>query len=411
MSSVTDKLAFLHALSLRFHFTVSFMVANSFSWYVVLFTFFYQTVNNLLASGVITYSQWLAIFSIHYLGTICFAVLGVIFFRGKRNTLLALWMLLGSASSILLVFINGTFLSSLLSSLFLGCAIGVGLPACFAYFADSTIVENRGVASGITWGFSGFLILALALGLGNLNTLFERALALAVWRGLGFVSFSLTRRVEEQKQRIPTLRSIFSERTLILYLVSWVMFSLVNWIEIPMIQKTLGESLYIYVFIVEYGITALFAVPAGLACDRIGRKPVIITGFVILGIEYSLLSIFPEMQFTQYLYIAVDGIVWGIFASVFFMIIWGDLAHDKRKERYYLVGELPYLLGSYLSAILGPTIALIPPIAAFSIASFFLFVAVLPLLYAPETLPEKKLKDRELKGYIEKAKKTKEKYK
>jgi hypothetical protein len=38
-----------------------------------------------------------------------------------------------------------------------------------------------------------------------------------------------------------------------------------------------------------------------------------------------------------------------------------------------------------------------------------LFLAVLPLLYAPETLPEKKIRDKELKSYIEKAKKAKEK--
>jgi hypothetical protein len=45
-----------------------------------------------------------------------------------------------------------------------------------------------------------------------------------------------------------------------------------------------------------------------------------------------------------------------------------------------------------------------------SIASFFLFLAVIPLFYAPETLPEKEIKERELKGYIEKAKKIKEKH-
>jgi hypothetical protein len=32
------------------------------------------------------------------------------------------------------------------------------------------------------------------------------------------------------------------------------------------------------------------------------------------------------------------------------------------------------------------------------------------LLYAPETLPEKKIRERELKQYIENAKKVKEKY-
>jgi hypothetical protein len=39
----------------------------------------------------------------------------------------------------------------------------------------------------------------------------------------------------------------------------------------------------------------------------------------------------------------------------------------------------------------------------FSFASVFLFLAVLPLIYAPETLPEKTMKDRDLKSYIEKA--------
>ena len=33
------------------------------------------------------------------------------------------------------------------------------------------------------------------------------------------------------------------------------------------------------------------------------------------------------------------------------------------------------------------------------------FLAVLPLIYAPETLPEKIMKDRDLKSYIENAKK------
>jgi F0F1-type ATP synthase membrane subunit b/b' len=46
----------------------------------------------------------------------------------------------------------------------------------------------------------------------------------------------------------------------------------------------------------------------------------------------------------------------------------------------------------------------------FSLAAFFLFLAVVPLMYAPETLPEKKVRERELRDYLEKAKKTKEKY-
>jgi hypothetical protein len=59
---------------------------------------------------------------------------------------------------------------------------------------------------------------------------------------------------------------------------------------------------------------------------------------------------------------------------------------------------------------MAPYAEVIPLSTAFSLASFFLFLAVVPLMYAPETLPEKTLRERELKSYIEKAKKIKEKY-
>jgi hypothetical protein len=37
---------------------------------------------------------------------------------------------------------------------------------------------------------------------------------------------------------------------------------------------------------------------------------------------------------------------------------------------------------------------------AFSLASFFLFIATVPLLYAPESLSEKLMKSRELFNYV-----------
>ena len=45
----------------------------------------------------------------------------------------------------------------------------------------------------------------------------------------------------------------------------------------------------------------------------------------------------------------------------------------------------------------------------FSFFSFFLFIAVMPLVLAPETMSEQTLKSNELKNYLEKAKKHVEK--
>jgi hypothetical protein len=99
-----------------------------------------------------------------------------------------------------------------------------------------------------------------------------------------------------------------------------------------------------------------------------------------------------------------------MFASVFFMTLWGDLAENNEKDKYYALGGLPYLLAGLLPIALKPFIAVSQAGTAFSLASFFLFLAVLPLMYAPETLPEGRIRERELKEYIERAKKTSEKY-
>jgi ABC-type transport system involved in cytochrome bd biosynthesis fused ATPase/permease subunit len=94
-----------------------------------------------------------------------------------------------------------------------------------------------------------------------------------------------------------------------------------------------------------------------------------------------------------------------LLATAFFTTIWGDLGQNGEKEKYYVLGGLPYLLSNFLYVLIKPYASAIPVAAAFSFASFFLFLAVLPLVYAPETLPEKTMKDRELKNYIERAKK------
>jgi len=44
-----------------------------------------------------------------------------------------------------------------------------------------------------------------------------------------------------------------------------------------------------------------------------------------------------------------------------------------------------------------PYVGIIHAGTAFSLASFFLLLAVLPLIYAPETLLEKRIRERELK--------------
>jgi MFS family permease len=187
------------------------------------------------------------------------------------------------------------------------------------------------------------------------------------------------------------------------------MFSLVNFAESPILGNLFGDS-QAFVGSIEFAIAGFFAIVGGVLADLVGRKRVVITGFVILGIEYAVLSLFGGVRASWFVYTVCDGIAWGMFAAVFFMTVWGDLAEDGQKEKYYVLGGLPYLLAGFLPVLIKPFVGETETVTAFSLASFFLFLAVLPLMYAPETLPEKKIREMELKSYTERAKKIKEKY-
>jgi MFS family permease len=385
----------------------SIIVFNSLTWYTLTYAMFYSSINNLHVSA----AETLVFFAVYYVGVAGSAILGSVICPHVRRNSFVLWILAGMVMSALLATIasNTTSVNILISFLF-GISMGVCLPSCLAYFADVTFVENRGIHGGITWSAIGFGTLLLALPISALNSVLA-FLALAAWRGIGLIAFFFTRsKGKIQPTGNPSAySSILRRKDVILYLVPWIMFCSVNFMEAPILEN-LFEEFFIFVGFIEFAISGLFALIGGILADLVGRKRVIITGFVVLGIEYAVLSLLSEIPVSWYLYTVFDGIAWGMFASVFFMTLWGDLAGKYEKERYYVVGGLPYILGGFLPILVKPYVEIIPLSAAFSLASFFLFLTVLPLMFAPETLPEKKIKERELKKYIEKAKKIKEKY-
>jgi MFS family permease len=382
------------------------LVVNSFSWYSFMSVVFTSVVDNLQ----IALAETLGLFGVFYAGIAISAITGHYLFRKSRNSLLLLWMFLGVIASMLFNLIEiGIYSVALAVSLFQGISIGLGLPSALAYFADLTRFETRGRLGGITYGVSAIAMFILLYSwslLGSAVSLF----VLPIWRGLGLVLFMhFMRRVKfENSQSTPSNSSILGDRRLILYLIPWIMFCLVNWIEAPIVENIFGDF-YSFVISAEFAVSAIFALIGGIFADLVGRKRGIIAGFILLGTEYAVLSLVPAMLFSHYLYLILDGVSWGMFSVVFFMVLWGDLAESKRKEKYYVIGGLPYLLSNFLSVLVKPYIEGINVSTAFSVASFFLFLAVLPLVYSPETLPEKKIKERELKNYIEKAQKEVEK--
>jgi len=390
-------------------FAPSFLVVfNSLVWYILTSAEFSKVINSLS----LPFNETLAIFFLQYAGVACSAVVGAIFFSRARNTYLITWITAGALVTALSATMshNSTSVNMGLS-LLLGISIGAGLPSSLAYFADSTSVENRGTYGGITYAAVGFTALAIGFPINVLNNAVLAFAILAIWRACGLSVFFLPHStIEKPSERKPVAYvSILRRRDVALYLISWIMFSFVNFAEAPILKGVLG-GFYDFAGLVEVALSGAFVLLGGFLADLTGRKRVVITGFIVLGIEYAILSLFSGIAISWYVYTVLDSFAWGMFASVFFMTLWGDLAENNEKDKYYALGGLPYLFAGLLSIALEPFVGVSQAGTAFSLASFFLFLAVLPLMYAPETLPERRIRERELKEYIDRAKKASEKY-
>jgi MFS family permease len=389
-----------------------FLTVNSFIWYTLTYSMFSDTLQHLQ----ISVAETLVLYIVYFGGAGCSALLGSVFFlRGRRIGFFA-WIAVGVVATLLLTSLpNDNAPIRILICITLGVSIGCGLPSCLAYFADATAIEHRGVYGGIIWAVVGpgaFVLNLFANVLGS----FTGFLVLAVWRALALIPL-LRSTLEHEDRHIRKASSygtILRSKQILLYLVPWIMFSIVNFAEAPILNSLFGSSAEQMGYI-EFALIGVFALVGGLFADVVGRKRVIITGFVMFGVGYALLSLLSGNPVSWYLYTFCDGIAWGMFFAVFIMALWGDLAGDYGKEKFYAIGGLPYLLAGFLPILIEPKPGTIvmgatETVTAFSLASFFLFLAVLPLMYAPETLPEKRIREMELKGYLEKAKKVKEKY-
>jgi MFS family permease len=388
--------------------TISALIANTFIWYFYAF----NILRDILSDPQLSYEVFAA-WSINFGAAALSAILGATLTKKleKRSPLIIFWITLGIFSSFLPIFLDTTNnIVTLALSLLFGISLGLGLPSCMGYFSESINTENRAKTGGIVtfiFGLGAFL-----LGVIPATSIVERSLILSIWRIFGLLAFLPTKnaKITDRRSEMISYAQIFAQRSFLLYFIPWCMFCLINYSIIPITTNFFGEDFVRFSAVIEGALVGIFAIVGGFLADIFGRKRLSILGFVALGVGYAILGLFSKNLFGWYFYITVDGMAWGIFSNLFLITLWGDLAYGNPSEKYYAIGGLPFLLSNFLRFIVGPfLVQAIPIYTVFSLASFFLFLAVFPLTYAPETLPEKRIRERELRQYIEKAKKIREK--
>ena len=197
----------------------------------------------------------------------------------------------------------------------------------------------------------------------------------AVWRGTALSVSYLKPRKKDSPEVIETsFVSILQDRPFLLYFVAWLMFSVVDIMEIPIVTQAVGgdeSTLYGIMKIVEPILSTVFILAAGVMCDWVGRKKIVLSGFVSLGAAYAIIGLFGKLapDIVWYLYFVVDGAAWGIFYLTFTLVLWGDLSQSGSREKYYALGSIPFFI-SYII----PHFVKLPSddlTTAFSVAAFF----------------------------------------
>jgi MFS family permease len=383
---------------------VFILLLNAFTWYymAVLIIDSYLQIFSLSTTAILT--LWLT----YYGSVIASSIIGSIIPGASKIRFLHLWMLIGTVSSFLPAL---SFIPPQVWSFALGFTFGIGMPACLTYFANHSAIENRGKTGGIIFLSFSLSAALLAVAFTQLN-LTMSVLFLALWRSLGLLAFIPLKMNPENnvaEKKHVSFREVTRDRSLRLYIAAWTIFNLVDSFEWSIWGRNLAPSLST-VAVIGPILGSVAAFIGGALSDRVGRKKVVICGFVILGLAYGVLGIAPDELFSRYLYLAVDGIAWGVLFVTFLFTLWGDLSQHGGAEKYYVIGAAPYFLKGIVDSIVTYAGISGADTAAFSLASLFLFIAVLPLLFAPETMPEKNIEIRRLKGYLDQAKKLGEKH-
>jgi MFS family permease len=393
----------------RKEFFIPFILLfNSFVW-----NFMIPIIIGDLLSGLnVTDTQNLIVWVSYYAGIVISSIVGSILSKNfSRVDFLYFWVIFGTVTSSLpALFSNLTVTNVVVISVLLGVSFGLGMPSCLAYFADYTLVENRGRISGV-------MLLITNLSAPFFGILFEmfnpqiNSIIFTVWRGFGLTIFFLKpeRKITSRIEKKVSFFSILRDKPFILYFVSWLMFCFIDRFEKPILRPFFGDFHFLILMIGPI-IGSLSAFIAGLLSDWVGRKRMVLYGFIALGIAYAVIGLASDTVVSWYFYITIESISTGIFIVTFWLILWGDLSQRGTREKYYVIGEAPLFLTSIIQLFSVQYVELFSSSSAFSLASFFLFLAVLPLLYAPETLPEKKIELRRLRKYVEGARKVKEKH-
>jgi hypothetical protein len=271
----------------------------------------------------------------------------------------------------------------------MGVFFSAELLAFFCYFWKITLPEERGRVAGLIGLVTlPFYFIAVPVVAETLD--FHTTVMLTIFLSLGTLAIML---LGPQKAVLPSKRNErkdrFEKRTILLYTIPWILFSLINAtlaqnISLSIMQQV-SSSFYLFLLGLQVVGVIVGAGIGGIIADFIGRRLSLALSLTLYGTSSALVGLIQSNEIFSLAYIA-NGLSWGILLTLYIFVIWGDVANKENCAKMYSIG-----LATYYSALglglLSTQIAQIPLVVSALASCLLIFLSNVPLILAPELLP------------------------
>jgi MFS family permease len=268
----------------------------------------------------------------------------------------------------------------------LGIFFSLGLLGFFTKFWKLTVPEERGRISGLI-GFGAFPFNFIVAVLLAPSISFLGAITLSIIFSLGTIVIGLWK---SEKAVLTTKQNeegnYFEKRTVLLYSIPWVIFSLVNVTFAEnasvIVSQQVSSSFYLFLLGLQVVGTVFGSIIGGTVSDFFGRRLSLTFSLTLYGVSTALVGIFISNEVFSFVYF-VNGLSWGILFTLYIFVIWGDLANKNNCAKMYSIGLAIY----YLNLGIGLLTQISIPILISSLsACLLIFLSNIPIVLAPELL-------------------------
>jgi hypothetical protein len=282
--------------------------------------------------------------------------------------------------------------------------VSIGLLIFFRYFKQTTASTGQARLAGMI----AFLVLPLILVLGGINprtTDYSYIFVFMLLSSLGMV-FAL--RTKPKKIIRTIAENSFEKKAVFLYLVPWILFSIVNVtlaknLSGYMIAQT-STSVHLALVVLQIIGVNLGVIIAGFLADFFGRKISLVLSLTLYGVSSVLCGLIATAELFTLVYF-FNGMSWGILFVLYIFVVWGDLANKDNWAKIYSIGA-----GTYFASL---GIGTIIPQATFPISTssllicLIMFLSILPIFLSPELTSIDYIEKIRLNKYVNKVKKLK----